>query len=348
MFTTSYIPSLRPEPERDRWKRYRLPEPGTGQMRSWTRVTTLAGTLADEHNLTQWKRRMVLQGLATRPHLLDSVLDIVRELEHHDPEARKQAKRVLDAICDDASDAAGAGDGARLGTRLHLITEWADAGRLDEILKLVEPELLDDLGAYLAALVRNGVDRPAEWIERIVVNSTVDAAGTLDRIVRVGGGLPMIGDLKTAKSLDFSAMEIAIQLATYANAEWMWDDATGQLVPMPEVDKETALVFHLPVGQADCTIYAVDLVAGWEAAQLAHKVRLTRKGGKAMKRPWHPPASTVLRLIRTADHEEVLVGIWRDHVQKGRPWTSELNEAAAARKAQLIDANPASPATAAA
>jgi hypothetical protein len=351
-----YIPPLRPEPERNRWGQYVLPD-ANGKKRGWARATTLAHAISDEYYLTLWKRRMVLQGLAVQPGLLENVAEMAAELEHPDPEARKAAKDVLNGICDDAATAGGAGEGAKLGTLLHLITEYADFGRLAEIDHLIPDELRPDLDAYLATLDRLGIERPHAGIERIVVNSTVDSAGTLDRLVRVNGGPLTIGDLKTQKTIDFGFLEIAIQLAEYAYAESMWDEDRGVLVPMPAVDQRTALVFHLPVGSATCTVYEVDLEAGWRAAQLAHEVRETRKQSKAMGRPWRPPVAAqaavggddhVLYLIRAAGHPDALVGIWRGHVQKGLPWTAQLNSAAALRKAQLTAATAATPATAAA
>lgn len=353
-----YIPPMRPEPERNRWGQYVLPSLDNGRERGWARATTLAHAISDEYHLTLWKRRMVLQGLVRRPDLLELVKPLEQELDHPDPEERKAAKDAMNALCDDAAAAAGAGDGAKLGTLLHLITEYGDCGRLSEIQHLVPAELMADLAAYMRVLKAAGITRPPEWVERIIVNPTVDCAGTIDRIAWAGGKLPQIADLKTQKSVDFGWLEIAIQLAEYANATHMWDDDNSVLVPMPEVDKETGLVFHLPVGSATCTIYEIDLVAGWEAAQLAHRVRETRKASKAMGRPWRPqPAAQspvagvsgddqTLYLIRTATHPAALTGIWREHVQKGLPWTGELNQAAALRKAQLTAAAPDDPAMA--
>jgi hypothetical protein len=344
--SAQFIPPMRPEPERNRWGQYVLPG-SDGKKRGWTRATTLAHCLSDTFYLDRWNRRMVLQGLAVQPRLLDNVVDVAAELDHPDPDTRKSAKAVLDALCDDAATAAGAGDGARLGTLLHLITEYHDAGRLHEIQHLVPAELMADLQAYVRTLGLAGITRPPEWIERIIVNSAVDSAGTIDRIIRVDGGLPMIGDLKTAKSLEFGFLEIAIQLAEYANADSMWDEDSGALVPMPEVNKQTALVFHLPVGKASCTIYEVDLVAGWAAAQLAHEVRQTRKQGKAMGRIWQAQSAQsadaheeahVLYLIRGAQHPDALTGLWRNRVKKGLPWTAEMNQAAGIRKHQLTSA----------
>jgi hypothetical protein len=131
-----HITSMRPEPARDNYGRYVLPDPATGTDRSWTRATTVAHTLDDTHHLTQWKRRMVLQGLAAETALLAGVNELAEELAAAGDDWRKAKpiKQQMDMLCDAAAEVAGAGDGANWGTLLHTITEYADAGRLNEIM----------------------------------------------------------------------------------------------------------------------------------------------------------------------------------------------------------------------
>jgi hypothetical protein len=346
-----FIASMRPEPARDQYGRYLLPDPGNGVVRAWTRATTIAHTLDDEYHLTQWKRRMVLQGAARHPQVLETVPDLERKLaDAEDWREAKLAKAELDALCDKAARAAGAEDGSRLGTLLHTITEYADADRLGEIEHLVPDDLLRDLRAYRAAMNGAGLGRPPEFIERIVVNSQVDGAGTLDRILRMPhpcdacGHRLRIGDLKTQKTVDFGFLSITIQLAEYAQADAMLDDATGALVPMPaDLCRCSGIVMHLPVGKASCTLYELDLIAGWEAAQAAYAVRAFRSRSKAMGRPYverrpsQPGADRLTYLIRNAPHPDALVALWRD-TDPAR-WTDAHTQAAAARKAQLANAN---------
>jgi len=42
---------------------------------------------------------------------------------------------------------------------------------------------------------------------------------------------------------------------------------------MIEVNQEQALVVHLPAGEGRCTLYLVDIAAGWEMAQVCGAVR---------------------------------------------------------------------------
>lgn len=334
-----FIASMRPEPKRDQYGRYVLPDPASGTDRAWTRATTIAHALDDTHHLTQWKRRMVLQGAATTPDLLLEVPDLAAQLADagDDWRAAREAKQRLDLLCDAAAEAAGAGEGAKLGTLLHTITEYDDAGRLDEIAEQLPAELLDDLKAYRDVMDAAGIGRPAEYIERIVVNSRVDGAGTFDRLLRLPDGRLVVGDLKTQKSVELGFLSIAIQLAEYAQADAMYDDDAGQLVPLPaELDKSIGIVMHLPVGKATCTLYELDLSAGWDAALAAHQVRQWRDRSKALGRVYvsrqAPVADQLTRLIAAANHPDALAALWRNSRDT---WTEAHTAAAAARKAQL-------------
>src|SRR5262249_49765222 len=73
--------------------------------------------------------------------------------------------------------------------------------------------------------------------------------------------------------LSYSWHEIAIQLAIYAHADAIYNSDNGFRRPMPEVRQDLGLVIHLPAGNGNCTLHAVDLEQGWEAAQLAISVR---------------------------------------------------------------------------
>jgi hypothetical protein len=300
---------------------------------------------------------MILQGAATNPILLRDVPRLVQDIETApDWRSAKEAKALLDELCDEAARAAGAEDGSKLGTLLHTITEYADAGRFPEIQDRVPSELLDDLAAYLVTMRDAGIECPPVWIERILVNPAIDAAGTADRFLRmpepcrVCGRYVRIGDLKTQKSVDFGWLSIAIQLAGYARADAMLTEE-GRLGPMPaDLCRCFGIVMHLPVGSGVCTLYEIDLEAGWEAAKLAFGVREFRTRSKAMGWPYrydsHTPAnarevtqgtagqSHELFLIRTAPHTESLTALWRELSGKGE-WTDEMTALAKARRAEL-------------
>jgi hypothetical protein len=292
------IPSMRPEPDRDRWGRYMI------QGRTYTRATTTAGALDDLYPLMKWKARKVIEGVATNPVLLRDVPRIAAIVDQAaDWREAKEAKAALDDLCEAAAREAGGEDGSNLGTLLHTITEYADAGRFPEIAHLVPEELLDDVTAYLVTMRDAGIECPPEYIERILVNEEVDSAGTTDRILvmptpcRKCGAFLRIGDLKTQKSVDFGWLKIAIQLSEYAYANGIVDPETNLVGPMPDdLCRCFGVVMHLPVGSGKCDLYEIDLVAGWEAAQLAHRVRLTRGKSKQMGWPLRLPSLTGERI----------------------------------------------------
>jgi len=250
------------ETPRDRYGRYLIPDPVTGKMVPYTRATTYAKSISDTFGLTKWMLRMAGLGLAQRQDLLLGVAAA-------DPGDNK----TLDRIMGEAKDHAGAMSGANIGTALHTFTEQVDRGETPTV-----PAPWDaDVVAYSAALDAAGITIVPEHIEQIVVLPDIEVAGTLDRIVRLPDGRLVIADLKTGKDLSYSMAEISIQLALYANASHIFDPATGELTPMPDVDKNVALVFHLPAGQARCNILTVNIADGQAMFDTVTKVRNWRK-----------------------------------------------------------------------
>jgi hypothetical protein len=262
-------PPARPEPERDRYGRYRITDPVTGEERSWVRATTWAKTVSDLHALHGWEKRMVALGFAQRPDLVLRVAAVA------DPDS-SAGKTELDRLIDRAREHAKAGARANLGTALHAFAESLDLGRP---LPQIPPPFDRDIAAYRKAMAAVEVSR--NYIERICVIRDLGVAGTMDRVVRFTHGpggkrLPLIGDIKTSADLKHSWNEIAIQLALYAHADTIYDPITREHHPMLEVNQEQALVVHLPAGEGRCTLHLVDIAAGWEMARLCGAVRAWR------------------------------------------------------------------------
>jgi hypothetical protein len=247
---------------RDRWGRYLLPHPTSGREAPWTRVTTFCKTISDTFTLSQWSQRMVAKGLALRPDIFAMVAATPLE-----------DRSTLNDLTEKAKEAAGAKSAASLGTALHSFTEAYDRGESP-----VVPDPWDkDVAAYGAALKAYGLTVIPGMIERVVINQKFGVAGTFDRIY-MWRGRPVIGDLKTGRSLEYGWNEISIQLALYANADGIFDFTTGEYEPMPEgLDRSVGIVVHLPVGQAKATVYQVNLEQGYKAAVLAAAVRDWRK-----------------------------------------------------------------------
>lgn len=235
----------------NRWGQYVI------DGKNYQRVTTLAGMLDSRHALEKWGRRNVARGLTLRNDILAQVAACPDD-----------DKTRLDGLCEAALEAAAGSSGANLGTALHEMTARVDAG---EDFKPLPPWDVD-VKAYQALCEQAGVTICPEWVETTVVLPALGVAGTLDRIVEVRDRL-WIADLKTGRSLDYSWASIAIQLACYAHAEYVWDWEHKDRRPMPDVDQKSALVVHLPAGAGIATLHVVDIEAGWEAAQMAVQVR---------------------------------------------------------------------------
>lgn len=249
-----------PEPKRDQWGRYKI----AGQ--SYTRATTIAKILEDETNLTKWKIRTAAAGLALRPDLYAMIAS------HPDD------KKTLDAVCRDALEAAGGSSRSNLGTALHAFTGALDLGQT----KTVPAAWQADVDVYRQTMMSNGVQIVNHMVERVCLLDEYQIAGTFDRLVTIPGrDLPMIADLKTGRSLDFSWGSIAIQMAIYANANSLWEE-DDSLTPMPTVDGDQALIIHLPVGESKCDLYFVDIRQGLEALQRAVWTYQWRKQRKTL------------------------------------------------------------------
>lgn len=261
---------------------------------AWTRVTTIANTLKDRYALEQWAQRNTVLGLGAREDLYALAAS-----------ATPDDKDQLNKIVSQAQEAAKARSGANLGTALHRLTERIDSGEQLDVPETWRP----DIDAYCQTLADHHVRIHSEWIERVVIIPQLQAAGTLDRMVTVGDNLTYrIADLKTGASADRYVNETAIQLALYANASYVWRGSTDDIQrdqygryllpapedepnaydPMPPVDTDTALLIHLPVGEATCGLHEVDIKAGKEAVRLAMSVRDWRKR-RDLAWPFNPP-----------------------------------------------------------
>lgn len=274
-------------------------------MTAWTRVTTVAHTLSDRYALEQWGHRNVVLGLGSREDLYALATSMTAD-----------DKNELNEIVKQAQDAAKARSGANLGSALHRLTERIDSGEEIDVTEAWKP----DIDAYCETLADNAVEIHNEWIERIVVLPEFKIAGTLDRLVTIHNDLT-VADIKTgANALKYGTGEIAIQLALYANATHMWkghlgddlrrdrygryllptpDEEPGLFEEMPAVNKQTGLVVHLPVGEAQCDLYRIDLEAGLEAALKAIWAREWRR----RKDLAHPFERRELTAATTADDD---------------------------------------------
>lgn len=242
---------------------YRIVPREGGKPVRHARATTIAGVLDERDALERWAIRMTAVGIVKRPDLFNLIA--VTPLDK---------KRELDNICADAKEAAAASRGANMGNALHALTERVDAGET----VTVPPSLQRDVDAYVAELARHNIEILPEYIEKVCVNAKLDEpiAGTVDRFVGYQGAQVVL-DVKSAASMDFAWRKTAIQLSIYARADSLYDRETDTHVDMPPVRQDMGIVMHLPAGKGTCRAYAVDLLAGWDAAAQSVAVRQWRK-----------------------------------------------------------------------
>jgi len=240
---------------------------GGGKPIGYTRVSTLAKLVDDDTNLTAWKQRMTAVGIASNPHLLARVAGVVNNYD--DPIA--DGKRDLNSIVAEAVESAGGSRASSTGTALHEMTQALDLGR---VLKLIPAAWEKHLDAYLAATA----DIEVLDIETFVVVDEIQAAGTLDRLVRLPDGRVCVADLKTGAHDANYPMGVTTQVATYAHGK-RYDPETGERTPLhPDIDLTTGVLIHLPAkGSGECRLYGLALDLGWDITQIAMQVHAARK-----------------------------------------------------------------------
>jgi len=299
---TSSIP-IPDEVRRDQWGRYLVVPPAGGKPVGYTRATTVAKTLDAEGGLAAWMTTMAITGLMVRKGLRAQWEALIAETNgdpwYNSPASKAQAK----ALVEECKEAGGSSDRAKVGTALHAITAAVDAGK--DISHLSD-ETATDVAAYVAGLSQAGVVIDQRYIERTCVLDDWQVAGTFDRIAVVGG-VPMIADLKTGDNLEYSWLQIAVQMAIYNHADAIYQQgpaANGhgdERLPMPEVDRNRALIMHLPAGQGRLDLYLVDTARGWEAFQHSMWTRGWRASSSSIAAPLVPEDSLATQLQASLD-----------------------------------------------
>ena len=241
------------EIDRDRYGRPLIIPPTGGKAIAYTRATTIANSLDDASALTAWKMRMAAIGLTTRPDILLSIT------------AAQDDKMAVNSLIEDAMEVAGANKAANIGTAIHSFAERLDLG---QDLGIVPPQWAPDIKAYEEAtkILNN------KFIEQFCVLDKFKIAGTPDRIVEYKGEL-FVADIKTGR-VDHPN-NIAIQLAIYANG-LPYDSATATRSTWGDVNKDKAIIIHLPAGTGTCKLMWIDIKEGFKGLQFSMKVRKWR------------------------------------------------------------------------
>jgi hypothetical protein len=305
--------------QRDRWGRpYIYPPPARGKTHAdvikryadrnknpptYRRVTKFIGQLEDTYQLEAWAQRTVAKGIAVR--------DDLRELAANTPPADKD---TLDSVVAQAKRHQRDGLLRDLGSYLHHCTDLIDRDHTDlpspseyanarnsaageTVVDICDDDMSAaerdaDLDAYQAAKRRYGLRYSA--IEQMRVYDPWEVAGTPDRI---GTGTDprfhskhVVMDVKTGDiAWPNTQREFAMQFALYAHAT-PYDPETGRSTDIPMVDRNKAVIIHLPVGRARCELHFVDIQRGWTGCQYSRQVWEWRKETGLVTRldEWQP------------------------------------------------------------
>jgi hypothetical protein len=302
---------LPPFPERinvavDGWNRYKLPSPSTGRLTAYTRATTVASTTPDFYNLNRWKIRTkvaaavgVLDAAAAGNAQAIAFATRLRKAIAEDP-----SEKVLGRLIDEIDDEFGTGaDAKELGGAVHDWIAELDMGNvlLHQIPEMFQPYAL----AYQNAMARAGFVAVPEYTERLVLNDlgSETIAGRLDGIARcVQTGELFVLDRKTSKTLDFSALEYGIQIGgVYAWSRLMLAQDRTEWEPMPEVNKDIALIAHVPSDQPERSqIVPISVWEGGASMVTALTVREERRSAdKRMFGQTYPiPSAEAIRYVQ--------------------------------------------------
>lgn len=312
---------------------YRLPDPVTGKLTSYTRASTVAKTLEDTWMLDGWAKRTMLIGMRNSTALRDDLERVVTDHLASGGEERTMARDLrnsLDTLSDTAQERAGSKLAAEFGTAVHAWCEWVDL-ELGHICKV--PEMYRPwVRGHRRVLAENCLSIVPGWTERIVLNTRWGIAGTLDHLVRDIHGTVLLGDKKTSKGLDYSWLYFAIQLAIYHGASHALslDGTTWETIPA--VDPDIALISHLPREDPDASrIVPINMVFGSEALFTAMTVRRHRtRAEKQAQSVLYDVSSNNTRetrfyaaryLLETSETEADMARVWEEYQDI---WTPEL------------------------
>lgn len=328
---------------------YRLPDPVTGRLTSYTRASTVAKTLEDTWMLDAWAKRMMLIGLAgTRSILLQADKLITEHINRDLPlsTAARELRTPLNNLAEDAQYAAGAKAAAEFGTATHAWCEYVDhGGRIADVPELFRPYVL----GYRRELAAHGLATDRYWTERIVLNTRYGIAGTLDRLFWNHKAQLFMGDIKTSRGMDYSWLYFAIQLAIYHGASHVLSLDGTSWEPMPPLDPNTALIASLPRDDpAAARIVPINMEFGATALHTAMTVRRLRSQAEksagtvsygldsmdTATRRWYAARFAV----ETSQTQADLAEVWERYKDV---WTDDLTEIG---RKSLLSANAHAPA----
>lgn len=277
-------------------------------------ATNLAGSIVESRMLGVWERERSQIGLALRPDLVERMAFVVNKARAQgvdlsrlsDSPEGKAIKTELDLIHKEAKQTAGGNLAAQRGTNRHDV--WEERAKTSMLFGT--PEVNEQIQGLEEKLEAAGLERVPGLQERTVRNVALRAAGRFDDVLRttrdilweapnsmerphiIPAGTLLMADLKTKQRAFYSWLEVRIQMAVYATAEWMlhtFDPAPGSMlkpehsyVPGPKyhVSQEWGVVLWMPSNGDEPQLKHCNLVKGLAHARLAREVCDARSEAK--------------------------------------------------------------------
>jgi hypothetical protein len=198
-------------------------------------ATTLAKKFQDSWLLDKYAKRQVAVGLAARP-------DLVRLVIARGGDDTQAARNAIDAVCEQAYEAAKATAKANEGTARHLVLERVDRG---EKFVPADAGMRNLIEGYRAELSRSGLSPRPDLVERIVFFPKEWLIGTFDRGYHWCGHT-LLGDLKSGANAVRYPHSTVAQMGLYLLAPTMYDAERDELVDPPRWG-EQVIVVHIPM-----------------------------------------------------------------------------------------------------
>jgi hypothetical protein len=275
--------------DKNGYGQYLLDVDGRGK-KAYSRATTIAKMLDSTKGLDIWTQRKIAKGVAQSPAL--TARAAIAPLDDN---------RVWKEIIDQADVLSGGNEKRDLGSAFHELHERVP-NMTNEEYAAVHPDLRVTYERYRAELDRLGITEVLT--EGTCANTAIGTAGKFDAVFRLPDGRLVIGDRKSGRITEYPH-SAAVQLAVYANADVLIvfnEDGSITRLPMPAVDKSTAIVVDVTIGNeqtAAVHVYEIDIWAGWAAALLSTKVRRWRNR-RDLVTPYHPEFPPADRAMNAA------------------------------------------------
>lgn len=296
--------------------RYHMPllpgEEGTKAGGDWVprgqmRVTNLVSAFSETRALSVWEQEQMLIGLAASPSLYEELTLLYGRARGEGVDFSRlrdfpAVRTALTGIANDsdsidaslagrAKAAAGANEARQKGTNRH--NAWEHRLKTGELIGTLE--IQRQVLALESLLQEKGYERISGLSERTVRNVTLDCTGRFDEILlNTKTGDLVMSDLKNKSRPFWSWLEVDMQLAIYANAEWMLTEDRQEYEPGPgarvniggtlSVNPDYGLVLVAPSGGGDPYLRRADIGRGWQNAQMARRIVNERAYGKSAGR----------------------------------------------------------------